>query len=1053
MERHMSDAKQHIDVLIVVPLAEELDCIYKVFPYESDHSDNGFQFSKVTSPTPTLSTYVIKLKEMGNAAARDACNFVFHNFTVGLVVCYGIAGGLKKDLKLGDVCVSHRVLDLSDQFKIEDKMGALAIAPSPKPLGVDINLCSRFAFMCEHPLYADLREGWKEDCLEFALNVETDHPEEFENFKKHLREDVRVFFGSIVSYAVIASDSFVDTLKSIDRNVLAVESESAGTFEVAANNKTAVICIRGISDYADSKKNQLEVDSKYLVRAIAAMNAALYIQYQLQCAALRGYLADRRATVSQVQSGDLFQKSKTDPLEEVLQQVQEEVELELKEKCPAYRHKPKRSLLPSPRVLREGGASSPEKSEEWDMPREIADIVEQFDRVMISLEPTYPDRALPWVIADIVLRTNGSRIYVPVVVEGDHVSPHRFNLLKLDRVKEVLKSGADCATPVIIVDDPNIQSSTRARALIEEANANPRARFVVLVKKYSAPVLSMNFADNFNCERFSVANFSLGALSNFVSDNFGYDGPQSAVLATKLNDTFEQFKMHAHPSYFAGISPESLSALMAANRRGELIHLAVDAALMIMVAEDEADIQVSKRWRREFLKDIAVRQNVRGESIDEAKAIGIAKEMAEGRDVDIKALEFVQSFVRAGILEFGKNGVEFILVYARDYLVAEYLYENGKAALAYFGFEEIDEDYNVLDMYAELGPSNAIVDTVADLIESDVEYLNRETPETMNNLISNSIQLSEVNNFGRFIERQQRLLEAIEYVGENPADLQRKQYLLDLRRSVSDRAGRRVVEQAEEREVGEGQEQPVEEDEAIEAKADASKVDKTGDGIPRKRISAHWSAGCVLLGAGAEQIEAHGKRRLAKGLIALGCRVAEQWTSEAASIDYEDLRKEILEDPEFGDRKKEMHEDEWTKLRRDFEHLMHLLEFSSVTGPYRTVLTGLCAQASGNVLRKSVKETTVDREFEELTRAVWACEVEAEKADQIFKRSLSRIGHSTILRFVLAEHFISRVYWTKWRQKERNAFLDVATRILNGLDGQPDKGKMRRMIKRTTENS
>ena len=1052
----MSDTKPHIDVLIVVPLAEELDCIYKVFPYESDHSSNGFQFNKVTSPTLGVSVFVIKLQEMGNAAARDACNFVFNHYTVGLLVCYGIAGGLKKDLKLGDVCVSHQILDLSDQFKIEDNMGALAIAPSPKHLAVDINLCSRFAFMCEHPMYAELREGWKEDCLEFALTIETDHPDSFERFKKHLREDARVYFGSIVSYAVIASDNFADTLKSIDRNVLAVETESAGVFEIAKHNETSVICIRGISDYADSKKSLLEVESKDLVRAIAAMNAALYLHYQMRCAAIGGFLSDRRDTVNEAQSGDLFQKSEADPLEDILQQVEEEIELELKEKCPAYRHKPKRSLLPSPRVWREGGPSGPEKSADWDMPREIAEIIEQFERVMVSLEPTYPDRALPWVIADIILRTNGSRIFIPVVVDGDQVSPNRFNLSKLDRVKEVINLGIDCATPVLIVDDPNIQSSTRARALIGEANNHPQARFVVLIKKYSAPGLSLNFAERFNCERFSVANFSLGALSNFVSDNFGYDGPQSAVLATKLNDTFEQFKMHAHPSYFAGISPESLSALLAANRRGELIHLAVDAALMIMVAEDEADIQVSKRWRREFLKDIAVRQNVRGEGIDEAKAIGIAKKMAEGRDVDIEALEFVQSFVNAGILEFRGNEVEFILVYARDYLVAEYLHENGKAALTYFGFEEIDEDYNVLDMYAELGPSNAIVDTVADLIEGDVAYFTQNRPETLDNLISNSIQLSEVNSFGKFVDRQQRLLKAIEYVGENPADLQRKQYLLDLRRSVSDRAGRRVVEQAKESEEGgEGRHQGdvTEDGKAMEGKAQRSKTGQTGDGIPRKRISAHWAAGCVLLGAGAEQIEAHGKRRLARGLIALGCRVAEQWTSEEAAIDYVDLRKEILEEPEFKDRKKKMQEDEWADLMRDFEHLMHLLEFSSVTGPYRTVLTGLCAQESGNVLRKSVKETTVGREFEELTRAVWACELEAERADQIFKSSLSRIGNSTILRFVLAEHFISRVYWTKWRQKDRNAFLEVATKILNGLDGEPDKGKMQRMIKRTTDKS
>lgn len=1031
----MSDHRPHIDVLLVVPLAEELDRIYEIFPYVSDHSEEDFHFTKVLSPTSNQSLFVVKLKGMGNGPARDACNFVFERHTVGLIVCCGIAGGLKKDLKLGDVCVSHSVLDLSDQFKIEDKFTDMKIAPSPKHLEVDRNICSRLAFLSEHPRYTELRQGWRDDYLEFLLSIEADHGEEFERFKTHVREEARVFFGPIISHGgVVASDQFSESLKSIDRNVLAVETESAGVFEVAKNNSTPVFTVRGISDYADTNKTQLEIDSEDLLRSLAAKNAALYVFYQLRTATIRTFLDERQTAVLGVDRDDALPERQHDPLETILRELEDEIESELKDKCPAYRHKPKRSLLPSPRALRVGDQAGPDQSTDWDTPSEIADIVEQFERVMISLEPTYPDRALPWVIADMILRTNGSRVYMPIVIDGAQVTPNRFKLRKFERVKQLLETGSHSVTPVIIIDEPNLQSNTRSRALIDEANDNSSARFVIVVKKHDTPVLSLSFAERFNCERFSVANFSLGALADFVSNNFGYDPFESAVLATKLNDTFEQFDMHAHPSYFAGISPESLAALMAANRRAELIHLAVDAALMIMVKDDDADIQVSKRWRREFLKDIAVRQYVKGEKIDEAKAIANAKAVAESRDVEIRPLEFVQSFVRAGILDFSHGHLQFILVYVRDYLVAEYLHEHPRAAASYFDFDEIEEDFNVLDMYAELGPSDQIIDTVTKLIEGDLAFLNSKHAGTVDNLISNRIQLSQFSGFEKFTERRQRLIKGIEYVGENPADLQRKQHLLDLRRSASDRAGRRGVENG-----GDGNE------------AASHSHHENDDGMPRRKISAHWSAGCVLLGAGAEQIVAQPKRELVRGVISLGCRVVEQWTSEAASIDYADLRNEVLDDPEFQKRRKEMQEEEWEKLERDFGHLLSFLEYSSVTAPYRTLLAVLCGQANGNILRKSVKETTVSRNFEELTRTVWACELEAGKAEQIFKSSLGRIGKSTILRFVLAEHFISRVYWAKWRAEDRRAFLEVATRILNGLDGQIDKGKMKRMISRTVE--
>ena len=454
---------------------------------------------------------------------------------------------------------------------------------------------------------------------------------------------------------------------------------------------------------------------------------------------------------------------------------------------------------------------------------------------------------------------------------------------------------------------------------------------------------------------------------------------------------------------------------------------------------------MSKRWRREFLKDLVVRQFVKGENIDIAKAVELAQGMAEKKDIEIVPLAFVQSFVTSGIFNFDAGGLQFALVYVRDYFIAEYLHENPKDALAYFDFDRVDDDFNVLDIYAELGPSFQIVEKIINLFEKDVELLNERNPETIDFLMSDKIILSAASNFHRFSDRRLSLLNAIEYVGQNEGDLQRKQYLLDLQRSVSQRARQEVEDSPGDKEVkgnvdGEGSD--------LTAAHDCSPNREAGvhDDIPRGEISAHWSAGCLILSSGAEQIDAQPKRRLAKALISLGCRIAEHWTEESAQVNFNEIRDAFLSDEEFVKRQNTMSADEWDELLKDFDHLIHVLEFSYITDPYRIILSVLCGQGDGNLLRRTVRELSVDREFEKLTKAVWASDLDAENAVNLVKGSLRFLGRSTIVRFILAEHFVSRVYWDKWRPTDRQAFLDVATKIMDGLDAQFDKGKLKRMI-------
>ena len=1035
----MPKPKPYIDVMIIVPIAEELKSLFEIFEYEADVSDENFQINQLKSPTNEISIYMIKLREQGNVAAREACNYFLEKFSVGLIVCYGIAGAVKKDVKLADVCVSHRILDFTDQSKLEESNDDTSISYNVKQIEVERTLCTRLAFLSENPAYRSLREEWQEACLEIHLNFESDYPLEYGIAKKYIREEPRIFFGPIISYIVIASQKFANTISKTHRNALAVETESSGAFEVANRLGIPIITVRGISDFADSAKNKFELDTGDQVRYVAARNAANYIKYQIMSPTIVSFLKDRKIKVNDEEMKDLFDSESSDTIQKLLIDIEEQIDEQLREKCPAYVHKRKGSILPAPRLQRLTNPQTLEKAGSWNVPQELASVIETYSRVTISLEPTYPDRALPWVIADNILRTNGERLYIPIVVPGENVSPNRFKVAKLKIIQRINMLGIDGAIPVIIIDDPNLQSNTRSRALIEEANRESVAKFIVVSKKYSAPFFVERFVQDFDLENFSISSFSLDSLSTYLLNNFEFDPAQSAVLATKLNETFERFNMQAHPSYFAGISSELLAGLINANRRVELIQLAVEGALMILVAADTSDVHVSRRWRREYLKEVIFKQYVCGEVIDEARAITLAKDMAESRDIEISAFEFVHSFVAAGIFEFGDSGIQFILVYVRDYLIAEKLCEKEETALRYFNFDQVDSDFNVLDIYSELGPSKKIVSQITELVETDIKSLNESYSFTRRILEQKAIRDVATNKFSIFSKQRVRISNAIKYVGENSADLEKKQQLLDVNRIVAEKAS----------EINESRislsEQKMLEENVFENDGQFGEKELNGreGGIKLDAIAAHWCAGVSLLSTGAERLEVGPKRRLAKGLVSLGVRIAEVWTAQIQTLDFDKIKSEVVESEEFQDFRDKFGDE---GFEREISEFLGMLRYSLLACPLKVILHVLCGQTEGNVLRKTIRSTEVENCSEKLVQAVWSSDLDVQNAEEIMADPLEEIKRNYFLKIVLAEHFVGRVYWAKWKVRDRAVLLDVATKILESLNVRLNKEEIKKSL-------
>ena len=999
----MRRKKEYIDFALVVPLEEELRALIDVFGFKADLSIDDFQITELTSPRSAIRICLIKQHDIGQSAARSACDHLFSHYRVGIVCSFGIAGALSRDLHLGDVCISQTIYDLTDNAKYVDLDEHMDLQFSPKSYHVERGLCSRLAFLTQNPALLEVKSTWLSDCQSFVQPYLHKLSSSLVDTTYSNLATPHVYYGPIVSAGVSSSDTLKEKLRHIDRKVLAIETEASGVFEVVErHSNTVCLSIRAISDLADPSKTALEEATNNAVRTIAARNAASYLFHQFSNAHLVTYLVNRgRDAISPSPTPHSYGKNSIDSL---LAHAESSIETNLRESCPAYRTKSKGYVLPPPRI-------SPAKSNQpldngADPPiQEITEAIEKFDRILISVDFTYPDDALCWVIADHIMRTNGDRIFVPTVIHGRDVKVGQFDLQSQEAVVR------ENATPIVILDNPDVRSQRHANFLIEEANRYPSVKFVIVSKDNKFTVDAGDFLSLFDCQVFHSASFSLTSLSNFISSNFDMLPQQADYTAIRLWEVFEKFNMHAHPSYFAGISQDILYALINANRRGELLQLAVEGALMLVVATDQdisdtSDVAVSRTFRKRFLTDVVVNQEILKEPVSEDRAVLMAEDLANKYDLDISPSRFVSAFIDIGLLSFADGRVTFSASYVRDYLLAEFLSGDAQEARSYFDLSQEMIDLNVMDIYAELGPDKELIRRNIELMEEDLDLLDDKRKNTRGILLQDRIQPRMLAHPARARAKRRAVEEALQYVGENDSDLERKQRILDFRNKIANRV--------------------------VEYRHDEDRIG-ADESIPIKQILLHWRAGCTLLNGGAEQIESGPKRRLAGLLIQLGNRLAEVLTADLEGFDFNELKKSVMEDESYRQFESSLDKAEQHRLREDLQKVLDLIEYELAAVAYRAVLYTLCGTGWENTLRLSVRECELEEPFDELTRAVWVSDLQPESARDVCKAALVDLGTAGMIRCLLADHFVSRVYWDKWKREDRRKILDLAGEIIEPL--------------------
>lgn len=273
-------SKRAFDILLVIPLEEELLEVQKVFKSVEDLSTDTIYRHSVDTGDPSVSMLVVQQEGMGRTSARDAVESAFDEFDFSLVICLGIAGSLTSDLNLCDVCYSYEIYDVYDNTKAhEGKGGELDIAFSPNHEKCCEPIIAAINFIRTQPKLQDLYAGWQ---LEREAMAKASFPVAVvgrggasEEIAQPKSKDCKV-----VCAAVSKSETYNKKIRDVDRKIFAIETESGGIIAALRRRKVEFLTIRGISDHADLSKGQLESSTGGKIRSMAAGNAASFLKLQ-----------------------------------------------------------------------------------------------------------------------------------------------------------------------------------------------------------------------------------------------------------------------------------------------------------------------------------------------------------------------------------------------------------------------------------------------------------------------------------------------------------------------------------------------------------------------------------------------------------------------------------------------------------------------------------------------------------------------------------------------------------------------------------------------------
>jgi len=1018
---------EYFDIIVIIPLEEELREFMKVFPSRENRSSGAQYLHVVDTGDPTIRMLVTAQQDMGKQNAALASARILDAYKAGIVVCLGIAGSISNDMELGDVCYSGSIVDVLENSKaIDDDDGELDLEFSSNQYQTFRDITTTLNFIRTQPDLNGIYEAWQKERADEIAKI-LSQPAIGRDGQERVIAKPQTRSGSIACGTVSKSKKYNAKLHALDRKILAIETESGGVFSQAQERGVHALTIRGISDYADHGKSALEKRSSGNVRSIAAANAVSFLKLQFKnhyfVNVLKSLNKETRIDVSLAQQT----KAPTD-IYSMVRDLGQSIDEKLRELSPEFRLLPKGYRLPVPRVkMLDDPNGIKERTE--PIPREIREVVEDRQMVLINLQRTYPEQSLAWVIADDLMKADiaGKQAF-PIVIDGDTIKPPKSTFEFMSQQPLAALASEKGAQLVFIVENIPLGLKSRLKFLIEQIQSFSDAKFVFISRDDVNLVRESEFLDKFSMDVFRVCKISFVEIAHFIEKNFSMTGSAAEVVALRLRDTFNRFDLTAHPTYFAGIPREMLSALLQANRRAELIQLAVDGFLTFLVAGDGADIPLSRTTRSRFLRKLVFAMKVEKSVFNQTQLIDFTGNFAKQHDFNIDPIAFIQAFVEKGILHFDNDLVRFSLPFIESYLLAVELAHSPEAATKYFDPSNSSFDLATFDLYAEIGADTSVILKIFDALEANKTSL--KSPGGRDHvLLTDELQPAMIRRPERLEALRASVRKAAEDVQKGRNDNERKQKLLD----IADRVRETVARQARE----------------------ASVKDKVAESDDIKRLNAAvqaWVIGTTLLGSGAEHLDGQTKRRIASDLVCLASRILDEWTRVRMTVDMNTVKTELTSDETIDS----FHNNRETKSDREetkklIISLVDVLEYHILAQPFFRIMGQLCEQARQPVLAMSLEGVKTDGKIERLIWGSWLADVEGKRGKEGLIEAVKDLPFAPFLRITLASHYLMRVYWNHWQREDRLVLLEAAEEAIEPMPLTLNKDGLKRMIKREDE--
>jgi nucleoside phosphorylase len=281
---------QRYNLAIIVPLIEEFRVLRELVPSHIHHPEveDAIYYYPLDLGEPDYQAVVMVLGDMGTTPAGQITEKILNTIQPKLVALVGIAGALDRDVALGDVVVASEINEFLASSKAVPRGEDFIFEYSGRHWDVSFNIrqcVTNFEF-------ADNRawQSWQQTVSTYrtAINLPTNMPDV-------MRDVPKLHIGHVASGNTVgAAQGYAVELRGLDRKFLALEMEAAGVAQAARGRQSPIdfLVVRGISDFSDQRKAQLDVAYGGGWRKYAMASAGTFLLELLRSDTFRGFFKD-----------------------------------------------------------------------------------------------------------------------------------------------------------------------------------------------------------------------------------------------------------------------------------------------------------------------------------------------------------------------------------------------------------------------------------------------------------------------------------------------------------------------------------------------------------------------------------------------------------------------------------------------------------------------------------------------------------------------------------------------------------------------------------------